>query len=75
MNENIALSLDELEQIPAWVPALTRAGYTFEQQTEPGRVTGWDVIVPVDQDVAREVAKLKGLTVFVRVGGAWRPKP
>ena len=73
MNENIALSLDELEQIPAWVPALTRAGYTFEQQTEPGRVTGWDVIVPVDQDVAREVAKLKGLTVFTFQSGRWQP--
>ena len=74
MNENIALSLDELERIPAWVPALTRAGYNFEQQNEPGRVTGWDVIVPVDQNVARNVAKLKGLTLFVKAGGAWRPK-
>jgi hypothetical protein len=73
-NEIIALSLDELEQIPTWIPALTRGGYTFAQQTEPGRVTGWDVIVPNDQVVARAVVKLKGLTVFTWENGRWQPK-
>ena len=34
MENRIALSLDELERIPAWVPALTRAGASIRGEVE-----------------------------------------
>jgi hypothetical protein len=69
----IGFSMDEIEAVPAWIPALLRDGYEFHQESEPGKVTGWDVVIPVNQEVAATVAKLKGLTVFEQSGTSWRP--